>query len=95
MKNAEAEKQARINEAEGQTARFEQMYAEYEKYPLITRQRMFYETMEDILPELKVYVTDGAAQTMLPLDSFAAPGGGSAEAAGSAVSGAAAGTARQ
>ena len=73
LKAAEAEKQARINEAEGQAARFEQMYAEYEKYPLITRQRMFYEAMEEVLPDLKVYVTDGGTQTLLPLDSFSAP----------------------
>ena len=70
VKKAEAEKQARINEAEGQASRFEQMYAEYEKYPLITKQRMFYEAMEEILPDLKVYVTDGNTQTLLPLDSF-------------------------
>ncbi len=73
LKAAEAEKQARINEAEGQAARFEQMYAEYEKYPLITRQRMFYEAMEEVLPDLKVYVTDGGTQTLLPLDSFSTP----------------------
>ena len=86
LKAAEAEKQARINEAEGQAARFEQMYAEYEKYPLITRQRMFYEAMEEVLPDLKVYVTDGGTQTLLPLDSFsapaAAPEGGAAAPAG-------------
>lgn len=70
IKQAEAEKEARTNEAKGQAARFEQMYAEYEKYPLITRQRMFYEAMEDILPELKVYVTDGETKNLLPLDSF-------------------------
>ena len=50
IKEAEAEKQSRINEAQGQVSRFEQMYAEYSKYPLITKQRMFYETMEDVLP---------------------------------------------
>lgn len=72
IKQAEAEKQARVNEAEGQASRFEQMYAEYEKYPLITRRRMFYEAMEDILPELKVYVTDGATQKLLPLEHFSA-----------------------
>ena len=86
LKAAEAEKQARINEAEGQAARFEQMYAEYEKYPLITRQRMFYEAMEEVLPDLKVYVTDGGTQTLLPLDSFSAPAasseGGAAAPAG-------------
>ena len=71
IKTAEATKQARINEAEGQVARFNQMYAEYEKYPLITRQRMFYESMESILPQLKIYITDGkGTQTLLPLDTF-------------------------
>lgn len=71
IKNAEAEKEARINEANGQVARFEQMYAEYSKYPLITKQRMFYETMEELLPSMKVYIVDeDGTQKMLPLDSF-------------------------
>ena len=71
IKNAEAEKEARINEAKGQVARFEQMYTEYSKYPLITKQRMFYETMEDVLPSMKVYIVDeSGTQKMLPLDSF-------------------------
>ena len=71
IKNAEAEKEARINEAQGQVARFEQMYTEYSKYPLITKQRMFYETMEDVLPSMKVYIVDeSGTQKMLPLDSF-------------------------
>ena len=46
------------------------MYAEYEKYPLITKQRMFYEAMEDLLPDTKVIITDGNTSTVLPLDSF-------------------------
>lgn len=72
-KNAEAEKEARINEAQGQVSRFEQMYAEYSKYPLITKQRMFYETMESVLPNMKVYLVDETGtQKMLPLDSFTA-----------------------
>lgn len=71
LKDAEAYKQQRISEAEGQVARFNDMYTEYIKYPLITKKRMFYETMEDVLPALKVII-DGAdgTQTMLPLDSF-------------------------
>ena len=32
--------------------------------------RTVYEAMEEILPDLKVYVTDGNTQTLLPLDSF-------------------------
>jgi len=73
IKEAEAEKQARINEAEGQVSRFEQMYAEYTKYPLITKQRMFYEAMEELLPSMKVYIVDGGGtQKLLPLESFTA-----------------------
>lgn len=73
IKNAEAEKEARINEAQGQVSRFEQMYAEYSKYPLITKQRMFYETMEELLPSMKVYLIDeNGTQKLLPLDSFTA-----------------------
>ena len=70
IQNAEADKQARIAEAEGQTARFNAMYEQYRLNPLITRQRLFYEAMEEVLPSLKVIITDGETQTMLPLESF-------------------------
>ena len=70
LQDAEATKTARIAEAEGQVARFNQMYEQYKLYPLITKKRMFYETMEDILPSLKVIITDGETETMYPLDSF-------------------------
>lgn len=73
IKEAEAEKQARINEAQGQVSRFEQMYAEYHKYPLITKQRMFYETMEEVLPSMRLYIVDeSGTQKLLPLESFTA-----------------------
>ena len=69
---AEAQKQERINEANGQVARFNSLYEEYVNYPAVTKQRMFYETMEDVLPGLKVVIqsSDGEVNTMLPLDSF-------------------------
>lgn len=73
IKDAEAEREARINEAQGQVSRFEQMYAEYTKYPLITKQRMFYETMEEVLPHMKLYIVDeNGTQKLLPLDNFTA-----------------------
>ena len=74
-RDAEAYRQQRVSEAEGQAARFNDMYEEYIKYPLITKKRMFYETMEDILPRLKVIIngSDGT-QTLLPLDSFIGTG---------------------
>lgn len=70
-RDAEAYRQQRISEAEGQVSRFNDMYEEYAKYPLITKKRMFYETMEEVLPDLKVIIngSDGT-QTVLPLDSF-------------------------
>ena len=42
----------------------------------MTKRRMFYETMEDVLPDMKVIIDDGNGnmQTMLPLDSFTDPG---------------------
>lgn len=67
---AEAAKAARIAEAEGQVSRFNAMYDQYKLNPLITKQRLFYETMEDVLPDLKVIITDGTTETMLPLESF-------------------------
>lgn len=71
VKDAEAKKQERINEAQGQVARFNAMYEEYIKNPGVTKQRMFYEAMEDILPELEV-VIDGSdgVQKFLPLKPF-------------------------
>ena len=72
LQNAEAAKQERINEANGQAARFNSMYQEYIKYPEVTKKRMFYEAMEDILPDVKVVIesSDGKTNTILPLDSF-------------------------
>lgn len=72
LKQAEADKAERIKEAEGQVARFNSMYEEYIKYPDITRQRMFYEAMESILPTLEVIIDNGngTVQKILPLDTF-------------------------
>ena len=67
---AEAAKASRIAEAEGQVSRFNKMYEEYQKYPLITKKRLFYETMEDVLPDLEVIVTDGNTQSILPLGAL-------------------------
>ena len=72
IQEAEAQRQERINEANGQVARFNALYEEYVNYPEVTRRRMFYETMEEVLPGLKVIIQtqDGTMTTMLPLDSF-------------------------
>ena len=70
VQQAEAYKQAKINEANAQAERFNDLYAEYAKYPEITRQRLFYETMGDILPEVRVIIkSDGdSINTYMPVD---------------------------
>lgn len=76
IKDAEAQKTERINEATAQVARFNAMYEEYIKNPAVTKQRMFYETMEEVLPDLKVIIESpsGDLQTIYPLESFASFG---------------------
>lgn len=77
LQEAQAQKQERINEANGQAARFNSMYQEYVKFPDVTKKRMFYEAMEDVLPDIKLIIqgSDGTMNTMLPLDSFVGQGG--------------------
>ncbi len=70
IQDAEAAKQTRIAEAEGQVARFSAMYEEYAKNPQITRQRLYYEAIEDVLPGIKVIIDNGETQKVLPLSSF-------------------------
>lgn len=72
VKDAEAQKTRRINEATAQVARFNAMYEEYMKNPEMTRKRMYYETMEDILPGLKIIVqgSESNMQTIYPIESF-------------------------
>ena len=72
QKEAETQKQVRINEAYAQVAVFNAMFEQYRKNPVMTRQRMFYETMEEVLPGMKIVIDDGEGTTgkILPLDSF-------------------------
>lgn len=67
---AEAKKAERIADAEGQVAIFNKTFEEYKKNPLITKKRMFYEAMEEVVPDMKVVITDGNTQEMLPIESF-------------------------
>jgi membrane protease subunit HflK len=52
---------------------FEAMYAEYEQNPDITRARMYYEAISQILPGVKVYINTGSGDSvdmLLPLESL-------------------------
>ena len=68
IREAEGYRLKRINEAEGDVSRFNAVFTEYQKAPAITQQRLYLETMQDILPgvENKV-VVDGGMKNLLPL----------------------------
>ena len=78
IQNAEFLKQKRINEAIEQVAMFTAMYEEYEKNPQITRSRMYYEAIQEILPDVKLYIntstSGGDVQMLLPLESLVETG---------------------
>ncbi len=80
IQNAAYLKQKRINEAAQQVAMFEAMYAEYAQNPAITRSRMYYEAISQVLPGVKLYINSGTGaasdvQMLLPLDSLVTNGG--------------------
>ena len=77
VQNAEYLKQKRINEATQQVAMFSAMYEEYKLNPEITRSRMYYEAISQILPDVKVFVNTGSGENvdmLLPLETIV--GGG-------------------
>ena len=81
IQNAEYLKQKRINEAVEQVAMFQAMYSEYARNPAITRSRMYYEAISEVLPDVKLYINTGSGegsdvQMLLPLESLVDANGG-------------------
>ena len=58
----------RVNQAEGDVSRFRELLAQYEKAPAITKQRIYLETMGEILPKMgPKIILDEDARQFLPL----------------------------
>ena len=81
VQNAEYLKQKRINEALEQVAMFNAMYAEYANDPQITRSRMYYEAISQVLPGVKLFINTGTGEgsnvnMLLPLDQLMESTGG-------------------
>ena len=73
LQNAEFLKQKRINEAHEQVAMFNAMYGKYAKDPEITKSRMYYEAISQILPGVKLYLNTGSGSNvdmLLPLENL-------------------------
>ena len=75
MSAAEGYAAKRVNEAKGDAGRFEATLAEYVKSPDVTRQRLYLETMQEVLPQLsrKILLDEKAGQIfpLLQLDQKA------------------------
>jgi membrane protease subunit HflK len=57
----------RINEAEGDAARFNALLAEYIKAPEVTRRRIYIETLQNVMPGLRAkIIIDEQASNILP-----------------------------
>ena len=58
----------RINEAQGDVARFNALFVEFMKAPEVTKQRIYIETMQDVLPKIgRKIIIDEEASQILPL----------------------------
>jgi membrane protease subunit HflK len=68
IREADGYRIKRINEAEGDAARFNALFAEYVKAPEVTKRRIYIETMQAVLPNIRAkIVIDERANGILPL----------------------------
>lgn len=68
MNRARATAQRILAQAEGETEAFDKVYEQYRLAPEVTRQRLYYETMERVLRQTdKTVVETGGVTTYLPL----------------------------
>jgi membrane protease subunit HflK len=72
IREADGYRLKRINEAEGDVARFSAMLAEYSKAPEVTRRRIYIETLQEVMPEIRSkIIIDEQARSILPLLNLA------------------------
>jgi membrane protease subunit HflK len=65
----------RVNQARGEAIRFNAIFKEYSMAPEVTRQRIYLETMNDVLPRVgRKLITDKETSGILPLFQFSKEG---------------------
>jgi membrane protease subunit HflK len=68
IRSAEGYALERVNKAEGDASRFTALYEEYKKAPVVTRRRIYLETLAQALPRIgRTLVLDDKAKGLLPL----------------------------
>lgn len=67
IREADGYRLKRVNEAEGDVARFSSLLAEYIKAPEVTRRRIYIETMQDVMPNIRSkIIVDEQTRGILP-----------------------------
>ena len=68
IRAAEGYAMERVNRAQGDANRFKNIYREYARAPLVTRKRLYLETINQILPKIsKKIIFDETQKNILPL----------------------------
>jgi len=76
IREADGYRLKRINEAEGDVARFSALLTEYIKAPEVTRRRIYVETLQAVLPDIRSkIIVDDATRNILPLLNLDAQNG--------------------
>ncbi len=75
IREADGYRIRRINEAEGDAARFNALFVEYKKAPEVTLRRIYIETLQGVLPQVKeTIIVDEASSRVLPLLNLSTQG---------------------
>ena len=82
---AEAYRDAKLVEAGGEAARFTLLLAEYKLAPEVTRQRLYLETMEEILPGMDKVIIEPDTVSLMPYMPLGSKGPGVSERPSSAA----------
>jgi membrane protease subunit HflK len=68
IRSAEGYALERVNKAQGDASRFEALYEEYRKAAAVTRKRIYFETLAQVLPKVgRKLIVDEKAKGILPL----------------------------
>ena len=66
LQQAEGYKQKVIADSEGKASRFLSIQSEFAKAPFVTKQRIFYETMEEVFSDMDKVIIDKAGDSVVP-----------------------------
>jgi membrane protease subunit HflK len=72
LEESKAYKSKVVSKSEGESSRFKQILAEYIKAPVVTKERLYRETMESVLATTSKVLVDSKANSMmyLPIDKL-------------------------